>query len=227
MKEQNEAKQTAEINEFISKTEAFLEKYKNHIYIGLAAVVVVVAGYFGLKKFYFEPRAEEAAARMFMAENYFDNYDYDKALNGDVATNASGFLDIIEDFGGTKSANLACYYAGVCELRLGKYEEAIEHLKKFSGNDDYIKPLSIMLQGDAEAELHNNEKALSLYEKAASKGQNILVAPTALFKAGMMYLSMQKNDKAIACFKKVKEQYPESTEYSEMDKYIALAEATK
>lgn len=227
MKEQNEANQITEINDFIAKAEAFLEKYKNHIYIGVAAVVIVVAGYFGLKKFYFGPRAEEAAAEMFMAENYFDNYDYDKALNGDKENNSLGFLDIISDYRGTKAANLACYYAGVCELRLGQYEEAISHLKKFSCNDDYIKPLAIMAQGDAEAELHNTDKALSLYEKAAAQGDNVLVAPTALFKAGMMYLSMQKNDKAIACFKKVKEKYPESTEYSEMDKYIAVAEATK
>ncbi|MBR1792988.1 MAG: DUF4810 domain-containing protein [Bacteroidales bacterium] len=227
MKEQNEANQAIEINDFISKAEAFLEKYKNHIYIGVAAVIIIIAGIFGLKKLYFEPRAEEAAGEMFMAENFFDNYDYDKALNGDKESNSLGFLDIISDYKGTEAANLAYYYAGVCELRLGQYEEAIEHLKKFSSTDNYVKPLALMAQGDAEAELQNNDKALALYEKAAAKGDNILVAPTALFKAGMMYLAMQKNDKAIACFNKVKEKYPESTEYSDMDKYIAVAEASK
>ncbi|MBR1517343.1 MAG: DUF4810 domain-containing protein [Bacteroidales bacterium] len=227
MKEINEEKTTTqEVSDFISKTELFFEKNQKTIYIVLAAIVIVVAGYFALTKWYFEPRSEEAAAEMFMAENYFDNLDYEKALNGD-GQNGLGFVDIISDYKGTKSANLARYYAGLCELHLGHFESAIDYLKSYSAKDSYTGSLALMAQGDANAELKDNAKAISLYEKAAAKGDNSIVAPAALFKAAMLYIAEGNNDKAVKSLKQIKEKYPESTEYSEVDKYIAFAENQK
>lgn len=227
MKEEQVEKQNVEINDIITKAEAFIEKYKNTILIVVATIVVVVLGYFGLKKWYFEPREKEAAGEMFMAENYFDNYDYEKALNGDQTTNALGFIDIISDYSGTKTANLARYYAGICELRLGQYEEAIGHLKKYSGKDAYTKALAVMAIGDAQAELGDNDEAIKYYEKAAKIGDNDIVAPTALYKTAILYIANQQGDKAVAALEQIKEKYPQSTEYSEVDKYIAVAESMK
>ena len=227
MKEEQVEKQNVEINDIITKAEAFIEKYKNTIYIVVAAIVVVVLGFFGLKKWYFEPREKEAAGEMFMAENYFDNYDYEKALNGDQTTNSLGFIDIMSDYRGTKTANLARYYAGICELRLGQYEEAIDHLKKYSGKDAYTKALAVMAIGDAQAELGDNDEAIKYYEKAAKIGDNDIVAPTALYKAAILYIANQQGDKAVAALEQIKEKYPQSTEYSEVDKYIAVAESMK
>ena len=81
-----------------------------------------------------------------------------------------------------------------------------------------------MAQGDAEMELGNTEKAVDLYLKAAKMEDNYITAPTALFKAGMGYLMLENNAKALDCFQQVKKNYPESTEWQEIDKYIAIAE---
>ena len=222
-----EEKQNVEITALIGKTEAFINKYQNIIYIVVAAIVLVVLGYVGIKKWYGEPREKEAAGEMFMAENYFGNYDYEKALNGDEATNALGFIDIMSDYKGTKSANLARYYAGICEMHLGQFDEAYDHLKKYSGRDAYTKALAVMLMGDAKAELGDKDEAIKLYEKAAKAGDNDLVAPTALFKAAMLYIDAQQGEKAVACLEQIKEKYPQSTEFSEVDKYMAVAESLK
>ena len=67
-------------------------------------------------------KENEAKAQMWMAEQYFERDSFNLALNGDG--NYLGFLDIIEEYGITKSANLANYYYGRSEeRRVGKERE--------------------------------------------------------------------------------------------------------
>lgn len=228
MKEtQTENKQVVGAADFFAKAEAFFNANKKTIYIVLAAIVVVVLGFFGIKKWYVEPREQQAAEDMFAAENYFGNSEYEKALNGDETINSLGFLDIIDEYGSTKAGNLARYYAGICELQLGKFDEAIDHLKKYNGKDSFTKGMALMAQGDAEMELGDKDKALSLYQKAAKSSDNDIVAPQALFKAGMVYIVLKDNAKAVLMFEQIKEKYPNSTESREVDEYIAYAETSK
>ena len=81
-----------------------------------------------------------------------------------------------------------------------------------------------MLIGDAYAELENPNEAVQYYEKAAKSGNNLIVSPTALWKAGMMYLQLNNKDAAIKAFQQIKDNYPESPEWNEVDKYISYAE---
>ena len=67
---------------------------------------------------------------MFIAEFYFQNNNYDLALNGDGQF--SGFLTIANNYSSTKSGNLAYYY-GYCLMNLGSndsinyYEDVLIH----------------------------------------------------------------------------------------------------
>ena len=59
---------------------------------------------------------------MFPAEANFRNGEYDLALNGDG--NVLGFSQIIDEYG-AKGGKDVYLYAGLCELQLGNYQEAI------------------------------------------------------------------------------------------------------
>ena len=107
------------------------------------------------------------------------------------------------------------------------YDEAIHWLKKYKGKDTFTRPLAEMMLADAYLEKGETATAAKRYIAAADMADNFITAPTALFKAGMAYLMLDDNAKALECFQKVKNNYPESTEWSEIDKYIALAEAGK
>ena len=100
----------------------------------------------------------------------------------------------------------------------------MKYLDSYSGKDLYTKPLALMAQGDALAEKGDLDGAAKFYEKAANTNENELTSPAALFKAGLCYLGTD-NTKALEFFKQVKKNYPSSTEYPEIDKYIGLAEA--
>lgn len=224
MKEQIEDKNT-EMGSVITRSEEFIQKNQKILIIAACAIVAVILIIFGLRKWYFQPREARAAEEMYAAEQWFSQGDFDKALNGDDTYR--GFLSVIDDYGSTKAGNLAKYYAGIANLRMGNYDEAIHWLKKYSGKDTFTRPLAEMALGDAEIENGNTDAAVSHYLKAAKMEDNSITAPTALFKAGMGYLMLSNYDKAIDCFQQIKDNYTESTEWTEVDKYIALAEASK
>ena len=111
----------------LTRAEQFVIDNQKAIIVVLAIMVVAVLAFFGVKKYYLEPREKDAQAAIYHAEQYFENDNFTTALNGDG--NYLGFVDVINDFGGTKTANLAKYYAGVCCLNTGDFSKAVEYLK--------------------------------------------------------------------------------------------------
>lgn len=224
MKEQLEEKNT-EMGNVITRSEEFIQKNQKKIIAVICAIVAVALIIFCYYRFYKQPRELKAAEALFTSENYFNAGDYQTALDGDAAT--PGLVSVIDNYGSTKAGNLAKYYAGIANLRLGNYDAAAKYLDSYSGKDLYTKSLSLMAQGDAKMELGNTQDAVKLYVKAAETNTNELTTPTALFKAGMGYMILGDNAKALTYFKQIKSEYPRSTEWPEIDKYIALAEAAK
>ncbi len=211
------------VEEVFSKSEQFIEKYQKVILIAVGVIVVVVLVVFGFKRFYIGPREKEAQSQMFMAEKYFEMDSLNKALNGDGQY--LGFLAIMEDYSMTKSANLSHYYAGICYLKLGKYDQALEHLDKFSSDDKIIAPMAKGAMGDAYMELKQVEKAAGFYQDAADMNKNDFTTPLFLMKTAMAYEELGKLDRSLEFYKRIKEEYPRSNEGREIDKYISYTES--
>ena len=210
------------VEQAFSRTEQFIEKNQKIILIVVGVVVVIVLGFFGFRRLYLEPKEKEAQAQMFMAEKYFEMDSINKALNGDG--NYKGFLDIIDQYGITKCGNLSHYYAGICFLKKGEYEKAIEHLKKFSSGDQIMGPMASMAIGDAYMELKQTDKAIEYYLEGADQKKNEFTTPVILMKAGWAYEEQGKYDKALDVYKRIKDEYPRSNEGREAPKYVAKME---
>lgn len=210
------------VEEALSRSEMFIEKNQKIIIIALAAIVIVVLGFLGYRKFISEPREIKANNEIFSAQGYFEQDSLDKALNGDGQN--AGFIDIINDYGSTKAGNLAKYYAGVSYLKKGEFQKAVEYLEDFSTEDPLVGPMAIGALGDAYLELGKNEKAVAQYMKASSASDNELTSPVFLMKAGMTYELLGTYDKALEVYKTIKTNYPRSFEGRDIDKYIARAE---
>jgi tetratricopeptide (TPR) repeat protein len=206
----------------LSRTEQYIEENQKSLTIIILAIVVVVGGYLGYKKFYLEPANKDAQANMFIAEKYFEQDSFKLALDGDGEN--YGFLEVIDEFSVTKAANLAHYYAGICLMRTGDFEEAIDHLEKFDAEDIMVASIALGAIGDCNLELGNKEDAASYYLKAGARKKNSFTSPIFLKKAGLVLEDLGQYDKALKAYNTIKKDYPETDEGKIIDKYIAALE---
>lgn len=212
-----------------SNTEAFFIKFKKQILIAVVAVIVVIAGLLFYKAYVQAPREDKASTALAKGQQYFNQEQFDKALNGDGAGYA-GFVKIASDYSGTDAANLADLYAGLCYANLGKWAEAVTYLEQFSSKGDaMISPSAMAALGNAYANTGNVDKAISTLKKAADMadskaedGTNNSLAPTFLVQAAQLLESQNKNDEALKIYQDVKKKYVNAqvVQSSEIDKYI-------
>jgi tetratricopeptide (TPR) repeat protein len=206
------------VEETLTRTEKYLEDNYKPLLIVLGGIVAIVALVW-LGKIYLNNRNKEAQSQMFMAERYLEMDSLNLALKGDG--NYLGFLDIADNYKMTKAGNLAAYSAGICYLNLGNYNEAIKYLDKYKKKDQVIASIAIGATGDAYVELGDLEKGASKYVEAADYADNSFNTPLYLMKAANIYEMERKFDKALSLYERIQDKYPESTEGSTIDKYIA------
>jgi tetratricopeptide (TPR) repeat protein len=207
-----------------SKLEHFIHAKKNLLSYVLSGILVVVLIFIAYKVFYIRPKEKEAKERIYMAQNYFKSDSFALALNG-KEDQIDGFQTIIDEFGGTPTGNLAKYYAGICYLRLGEYEDAIKYLKKFSTNSEMVKPLKFGAIGDAYSQLKEYEEAGKYYLKAAKAKKNSFTAPHFYLKAGLVYEKLEDYKKAKEIYQTVKDKYPKTQEAINADKFLGRVDA--
>ena len=205
-------------DEVLGKSEAFVIEHKNKFLGAIIAIIVIVGGYLAYNTFVAAPKEAEAAKAIFKAEQYFVNGDLETALNGDGVN--AGFLQVIEENGGTDAANLAHAYAGICYAQQQNIDEAIKHLEKYSGNDKLVSPMVKYALGNCYAYKENIDKAIKLVLEAADEANNIAVSPKCLFDAAAMYEKQGKADKAIELYNRIKNEYPQAPEAANIDRFI-------
>jgi len=195
------------------------EKNKKRINTAITVVLVLIIGFFGYQRLYKAPRETKAAGAVYHAQRYFDIDSVGKALNGDGQY--AGFLKIIRNYSGTKAANLSHYYAGLCYLKMGDYKNAVKHLESFNGKGTLVETVAMGSLGDAYMENGNIAKGIDAYRKAANDKEDMLLTPLYLFRLGVAYEMNNKPDEARKAYRRIRDEYPTSTQAREIDKYLA------
>ena len=226
MAEQKNQNEHLNVEDALTQSEAFLIKYKNAIIGGVVAVIIIVAGFIMYKNLYAEPREEKAQAALFKGQEYFEQDAFEQALNGD-SIGYTGFLKVADDYSGTKAANLAKAYAGICYAQLGKYEEAVKMLDSFNGKDQMVAPAILGATGNCYAQLGQLDKAASTLLSAADKADNNTLSPIFLIQAGEILVKQGKYDDAVNAYTKIKDKYFQSYQAMDIDKYIEQAKLMK
>ena len=219
-------------NSHVEKTnnkEDFFLKFKKQIITGVVVVLLVVAGAILYNVFVAGPREDKGSTAIAKGEQYFNEEQFDKALNGDGAGYV-GFVKIASDYSSTDAGNLAKLYAGLSFYNLGKYTEAVTYLEKFSTKGDaMVSPTATAALANAYAQTGNVDKAISTLKKAAdmadSKAEdetNNSIAPTFLLQAGELLESQNNKAEALKIYQDIKKKYVNSqlVQSYEIDKYI-------
>jgi tetratricopeptide (TPR) repeat protein len=221
------------LDQSASKAEDFVAKNQKYILGFLTLVAVATVSYLMYQKFVAEPKQEEAANELFVAQQNFQ-----KAVDDATGTKSDslfnlvlkgsegkfGVIKIADEYSGTDAGNLANYYAGISYLNTKKYAEAITSLEKFSSDDVMLSTLSKGAIGDAYAQQNKQKEALDYYIKAADANKNDFTRPRYLLKAGKTALALGNKADALKYFTDIKDNFDATPEAQQIDALIGLAQ---
>ncbi len=211
------------LEQALTRSEQFIEDNQKILTYVLGGLILVLLIIIGGNRYYLKPLNEEAAADMFYAERFFEIDSFNLALNG--YGTYPGFLNVIDDYGITKTGKVANYYAGVCYHKLGDHESALDHLGKFKTDDLLVGAAKYSTMGDAYVELGELDKAISAYKSGINKYKNNFSTPIMLKKLGIVYEEQEQLDQALAIYKTIESTYPKTPEGRDIKKYIGRVES--
>ncbi|SRR6056297_147644 len=197
-----------------------VEKYQNVILGVVLGLVVLVGGYIIYQNVILAPKEKNAAEAMFQAQFQFERDSFARAL-ANPGGGYEGFLDIIDNYGGTNAANGAHYYAAVSYLHLNEFDEALYYIDNFSADGTMTKIMKHGITGDIYTERSEWENAIKSYQKATSYDNNLLT-PYYLNKLALLQDNQGMKEKARKTFERIKTEFPESQEANTATKYLAL-----
>jgi tetratricopeptide (TPR) repeat protein len=211
-----------------SRTEQYFAENKKSLTIIFGAIILVLGGYFGYRKFYKEPREMKSREMIWKAQHLFDvkvgmNEPDSFKLAREGVDGYYGFEYITNEFDGTMAGELAQYSLGIILLNEGRFDEAIEHLEGVDVEDIMISTLTIGLAGDAYSELGDYDEAIAKYKEAIENSDNEFTAPLYLKKAAILYEETGNYSNALSMYEKIRDNYEGSAQGQDIDKLIARA----
>lgn len=206
-----------------NRLEDYLDEHKKATTTISIIVVLLVAGFITFKYWYIPSQEQDAELAMSRAQNYFAADSVNKAIKGDGAN--LGFQDIADQYGLTPAGQLANYYLGLCYYQKKDYQQAIDYLEKFNARDILISANAAGVEGDAEMQLNNTDKAIEYYMEAVKRSDNDYTAPLYMKHAAQAYEAKGDYANALNLYQSIKTQYYKYAEANYIDKYIARAQA--
>jgi predicted negative regulator of RcsB-dependent stress response len=208
-----------ENNDIVLKAQNFWQKNAKTVLIVLVAIIVVVGGWLGYTNYILKPKEDKAADAIVKVQEYFRLDSSNLVLNGDGQN--KGALYIINTYGGTKTANLAKFYAGVSYLHKADFANAVKYLKDFSTDAKQIQLLAFGNLGDALSELNQKDEAIASYKKASTVFETDEAnSAEYLFRAALLSETSGKTKEALEIFKDLKAKFPKTDKGFQADKYI-------
>ncbi|MBE6310040.1 MAG: tetratricopeptide repeat protein [Bacteroidales bacterium] len=217
-KKENETRTSIdELNESLSGIEKKVEENKKMIVwvVGaIVAIAVIILGYVYLIQ---EPNFENAKEEIAKADANLSLGQDSIALNEYMAV-ADNYSNV--------AANRAGLNAGIILFQQGKYEEAINYIKKFDGEGALVGPASQSLIGDCYVNLQKYDEAVNYFDKAIKlAGDNEYYTPLFILKKATVLREQKKYAEELAALEIIKDKYPNFVAGYRVDvnKYIERA----
>jgi TolA-binding protein len=190
---------------------------------GIVAALAVVLWFYTNNIHANDDRATAELAKVF---SFYDNGQYQIAINGIPEKNVSGLQSIVDNYGSTKAGNIAKFYLANAYYNSQNYDKALEYFNDFGGSSNSLIENSAIAGIGACYEAKGDfKKAAENYEKAALKNSDDPNAADNLVNAARNFGKSGEKDRAVELLKKVKKDYPTSTAARDVDRYIAEVSA--
>ncbi len=214
------------VQEVYAPTQALFQKYQMPLLYVLGGIVVVALCYWGYKALVVAPKQQEAVAAMWHAQAMFEQDSFRMALEN-PGGGFDGFQALADKYSGTPAGSTAGYYAGICYLHLGDFDNAITYLDKSSPDGSLLPAMRYGALGDAYSEKKDYGNALKYYDKAVDASDNEVLASYFLKKYAMLNEHEGNKEEALKAYERIRTDYPNQTsqDWREVEKYIYRVQA--
>lgn len=207
--------------ETFSKAQSFYDKNKTTLIGAGVAVFIILAGSIG---YYYYSSAQEKQAQQLMANatQAYMNQNYEVALRGSQEDFTVGFEQIINNYSMTDAANLAQYYAAVCEFKLGNTQQALGYITNYEVPAGIMGVGPLSFHGVILTELKNHEEAARVYVKAAEWDVNDSTTPYNYLEAAHAFKEAGNRSEARKYAQKIINEYGDSQQATGAQKLLGM-----
>jgi tetratricopeptide (TPR) repeat protein len=208
---------------FVVRIFKFFDEYNKIIYGVAIGLLVIVCVLLAFNKFYLIPQSEKASSLMTTPIEFYmkaDSLSLIQALEGDDEN--EGFLSIASSFKFTKTANTANYFAGMCYLKLGEKDDALDFLLKFKHKDNIFWYGAQAVISDLYDDQGDVKNAIKYCLKAA-QSKDPYLTPVNLFKLGQLYEREGDWKKVADAYETIKNRFYTEFQKMNVDKYLERA----
>ena len=178
----------------------YFDENRNVVFGILGGLVLLVIMGFGYG-FFKDQQESQAQAELSRAVRLYEADNWRGALDGTEST--TGFLEVVDKFGGTKAGNLAVYYAADAFLNLNEHEEALKMFNRFDHNADALGAGAYAAEAAIYEDQGEFDKAADRYKDAAMIFESDFTSARYLESAGRNYANVPGITKALLrCMKK-------------------------
>lgn len=219
-----EMKQDALVTTYAKLTSYYYANKKIIGYVAFALVVVVLAVFVYLNNR--RANNEKATAALGKVFSLYDAaatdpVQYTTAIDGQPERGLMGLKAIVENYGGTDAGEIARIYLANSYYAQGKVDEAIVQYESFRGSDALLAASAEAGRGACYEIKKQYAKAASSFEKASGKTTDMYEGSDYLNSAARCYGLAGEKEKAIALYKRLKKDFPNSPFARDADRYIA------
>ncbi len=192
--------------------------------IGIIALVLVI---YLLYTNNLRSENQQAMTQLGRVFPLYDEGDYAKAISGIPERNIFGLEDIVRNYGGTETGNLASFYLANSYYHLGDNDKSYEYFDRFRSRDPLLRASALAGKAAIHETRGEHSQAAELFEQAALRFGKTAITPENLKHAGRNYFQAGSATKAIEVLEKLKEEYPESAHARDVDLLLAQISVTR
>lgn len=197
---------------------------KSQILSIAAAIIIIIGGFFGYQ-YYSSAQENQAQELLSIAENYYNQGDFENALYGNDFELTYGFDQIADEFSGTNAGNLANYYAAVSSFELGDTENALNYINEFDVPEGILGVGPLVFHAKVYLANENYEAAAQKFVEAANWVENDVTTPSNLYQAAEAYYKAENYDRADELVTRIIEDYPQSGQLAQSQRLKGMIAA--